>query len=191
MDVTDQAITEFAEHLVPEAFTTASSASRVEIIPLDGKNPFGTWLERCRREAVTARDPDGAGLGGVVYVQRDDERWRWDLPDAVWPLGLLADRVRNDVVDFPDPLVFVCSLWARERQRLRGASPEALDCLAWTVPWYLEVRRAAAVGVFTGLCDVVGSTIVGDRPLPARTRFERDARNVLLRHPSRRRHRLR
>ncbi len=33
MDLTDEAITEFAELLIPAPFTTSTSASRVEILP--------------------------------------------------------------------------------------------------------------------------------------------------------------
>ncbi len=33
VDLTDEAIATFAQHLVPEAFTTASTAARVEIRP--------------------------------------------------------------------------------------------------------------------------------------------------------------
>lgn len=190
MDVTDEAIAEFAEHLIPEAFTTASSASRVELVPDAGRDWLGTWVERCRRDAVTARHPSGAGPGGIIFVQRRDERWRWDLPNPVWPLEPLVERVRADVADFVHPRVFVCSLWARECQRLRAGGNVELETLSWALPWYVEIRRPGGAAVFTGLTDVQGSVVGTTRALPAKTGFERAARGVLLRHPSRRRYRL-
>lgn len=188
MDITDEAIAEFAEHLVPEAFAFATSAARVDIVPDHGGHELSTWLARCQRDAVEARHPSGAGPGGIIFVQRGDERWRWDLPNPIWPLESLVERVRTDVAAFCEPRVFVCSLWARECQRLRGNVE--LESLSWALPWYVEIRRPGGAELFTGLTEVHGSTLGATRALPEKTGFERAARGVLLRHPSRRKHRL-
>ena len=78
-DSVDLAIADFAEHLVPEAFTTPSTAYRVDLLALAARSSaFAEWIERCRQDAVGARYPFGATPTGVVYVRRGDERWRWD-----------------------------------------------------------------------------------------------------------------
>jgi hypothetical protein len=191
MDLTDEAIAAFAEHLIPEAFTTASSASRVDIVadqPSGGQMP--RWIQRCQSDAVAAGQHGQGGPGGVVFVQRRDERWRWDLPHAIWPLEALVDRVRDEVAGFPSPRVFVCSLWDLQRHRLREGPDVDLASLTWTLPWYFEVRAPGRAAVLTGATAVHGSTIGATRALPDRTGFERAARRVLLRHPSRRQYRL-
>lgn len=190
MELTDEAITEFAEHLIPEAFTTSTSASRVEIRPPARVEWAGEWLTSCLRDAVAARDLAGDGIPGVIYVQREDERWRWDLPHAVWPLEVLADKVRRQLADFPEPCVFVASLLDRDRQRLRStmsARPE----MPWSMPWYAEERSRSRAQVMSGVLTVHGSSPGRSTAIPHWMPFEKAARRVLVGHPSRRRYRLR
>lgn len=191
VDAVDLAIVDFARHLVPEAFTTASTAYRVEMIPLPPRETaFAEWIERCRQDAAAARYPFGGSPAGVVYVRRGDERWRWDQ-DSCCELEWLTGRVNDEISAFPEPWVFVSSLRSRDGA-LDMAGPDAdPDDVGWTQPWYAEARGRNVARVFTGVADLHGSTVVGRSPLPDKTPFERAARRVLSRHPSRRLYRLR
>lgn len=191
MDLTDEAISEFAEHLIPEGFTTATSASRVELHPPARVEWAGEWLASCFRDAVAARNFAGEEIPGVIYVQRHDERWRWDLPHAVWPLEVLANKVRRELADFPEPCVFVASMVDRDRQRLRSRMSARLE-LPWSMPWYAEERSRAQAQVMSGVLTVVhGSSPGRSTAIPDWMRFEKAAGRVLVGHPSRRRYRLR
>jgi hypothetical protein len=190
-DATDLAIADFAEHLVPEAFTTASTAHRVELLPLPAReSAFAEWIERCRQDAVAARYPFGGAPAGVVYVRRGDERWRWDQ-ERCGQLEWLTGRINHEVAAFPDPWVFVTSLEGRDRAAEPAEDGTVAEDLRWTQPWYAEARGCGVARVLTGIAELHGSAVVGRCPLPDRTGFERAARRVLARHPSRRRHRLR
>jgi hypothetical protein len=187
----DLAITDFAEHLVPEAFSTPSTAYRVELLPLPARaSAFAEWIERCRQDAASARYPFGGSPTGVVYVRRGDERWRWDQ-EPCCELEWLTRRVNDEVASFPDPWVFVCSLRSRgQALDAMGEDADPADA-AWTQPWYAEARGRGVARVLTGVAELHGSDVIGRAPLPDRTAFERTARRVLSRHPSRRRYRLR
>ena len=188
MDLTDQAIAEFAERLVPEAFAVASTAARVEILPVRESD----WVSSCIRDAVAARDLAGEPLGSVIFVQHGDERWRWDPPHPRWPVEFVVEKIRKELCEFPEPCVFVASMADRPRQQLyaglRGLDGEP----GWTMPWYAEERTRRRADVMTGVAEVAGSSPPQTR-LPVREvrSFERAARRLLVGHPSRRRHRLR
>jgi hypothetical protein len=191
-DATELAIADFAEHLVPEAFTIPTTAHRVELLPLPVRaTAFAEWIERCRQDAASARYPFGGSPAGVVYVRRGDERWRWDQ-EPCCELQWLTGRVNGEVVTFVEPWVFVTSLGSRDRASaqtaVEGAEP---DDVSWTQPWYAEARGCGVASVLTGITEMRGSEVVGRSPLPDKTGFERAARRVLSCHPSRRRHRLR
>ena len=190
-DAVDLAIAEFAQHLVPEAFTTASTAYRVELVPLPPRSSaFAEWIERCRQDAVAARYPFGGGPSGVVYVRRGDERWRWDQ-DPCCELEWMTSRINAEIGGFAEPWVFVSSL--RSRGHALDAAGDSADpeTVTWTQPWYAEARGLSVARVYTGIAELKGSEVVGRAPLPDKTSFERAARRVLSRHPSRRRYRLR
>ena len=191
MDAVDQAIADFAQHLVPEAFSTPSTAYRVELVPLPSRaSAFAEWIERCRQDAAAARYPFGGAPSGVVFVRRGDERWRWDQ-EPCCELEWLTSRVNDEISVFAQPWVFVCSLRSRE-EALDAAGDDAdLEAVAWTQPWYAEARGQGVARVFTGIAELHGGDVMGRAPLPDRTPFERAARRVLSRHPSRRQYRLR
>jgi hypothetical protein len=191
VDAVDQAIADFAEHLIPEGFSTASTAFRVDLVPLPPRpTAFAEWIERCRRDAAEARYPVGGAPSGVVYVRRGDERWRWDQ-DACCELEWLTRRVNDEVAAFGEPWVFVCSLRGREQALTRAGDKADPDVLTWTQPWYAEARGRGVARVFTGLAELCGTDVIGRAALPDKTGFERAARRVLSRHPSRRQYRLR
>lgn len=191
VDAVDQAIADFAQHLVPEAFSTASTAYRVDLVPLPPRaSAFAEWIERCRQDVAAAHYPFGGAPAGVVYVRRGDERWRWDH-DSCCELQWLTSRVNDEISSFPEPWVFVCSLRLRA-QALRAAGEHAdPDSVTWLQPWYAEARSRTAARIFSGVAELRGTEVVGRAPLPDKTQFERAARRVLSRHPSRRRYRLR
>ena len=191
MDAVDQAIADFAEHLVPEGFSTPSTAYRVELLPLPPRpTAFAEWIELCRRDAVAARYPSGWAPSGVVYVRRGDERWRWDQ-ESCCELEWLTSRVNEEIAGFPEPWVFVCSLQSREYALEEARGDADADSVAWTLPWYAEARSRSASRVYTGLVELCGSDVMGRAELPDRTSFERASRRLLSRHPSRRQYRLR
>lgn len=191
VDAVDQAIAEFAAHLVPEAFTTASTAYRVDLLPLPPRTTaFAEWIERCRQDAAAARYPAGGAPSGVVYVRRGDERWRWDQ-DVCCELSWLTGRVNDEISAFPDPWVFVSSLRPREAALDAAGDQADPDDVTWTQPWYAEARSLSVARVFTGVAELQGLDVTGRAPLPDKTPFERAARRVLSRHPSRRMYRLR
>lgn len=190
-DTVDQAIADFAEHLVPEAFTAASTAYRVDIVPLPPRaSAFAEWIERCRQDAAAARYPFGGTPSGVVYVRRGDERWRWDQ-EPCCELEWLTSRVNDEISTFDQPWVFVCSLRSRD-QALDAAGEDAdPDEVTWVQPWYAEARSSSVARVFSGIAELRGREVMGRGPLPDKTSFERAARRLLARHPARKRHRLR
>lgn len=191
VDAVDQAITDFAEHLVPEGFSAASTAYRVELVPLPPhRSSFAEWIERCLQDAVGARYPFGGAPSGVVYVRRGDERWRWDQ-EPCCELQWLTSRVNDEISAFPEPWVFVCSLHSRERALDVAGEGGDAEAVTWTLPWYAEARGRTVARVFTGLAEMRGADVMGRAPLPDKTPFERAARRVLSRHPSRRQFRLR
>ena len=191
MDAVDQDIAEFAAHLVPEAFSPPSTAYRVELIALPERaTAFAEWIERCRQDATAASYPSGGAPSAVVYVRRGDERWRWDC-EPCCELQWLTGRVNDEVSAFPEPWVFVCSLRARDTAVAAAGEDADPDTVTWAQPWYAEARGRGVARVFTGVAELCGSEVVGRRPLPDKTPFERAARRVLSRHASRRLYRLR
>lgn len=191
MDLTDQAIVEFAERLVPEAFKVASTATCVEILPVPESDWMGEWVSSCIRDAVAARDLAGELLGSVIFVQNGDQRWRWDPPHPRWPVEFVVEKIRDELRDFPEPFVFVATMADRPRQQLyaglRGLDGEP----GWIMPWYAEERSPRRAEVMTGVAEVAGSS--PPRPLPVREArsLDRAGGRLLVGHPSRRRHRLR
>jgi hypothetical protein len=191
VDAVDQAIADFAEHLVPEGFSTPSSAFRVELLPLAARpTAFAEWIELCRRDAVAARYPFGGTPSGVVYVRRGDERWRWDQ-DPCCELEWLTGRINEEIGGFREPWVFTCSLQSRGYALEAAGDHADPETVTWTLPWYAEARSHTIARVFTGLVELSGPDVIARPPLPDRTSFERAARRVLSRHPSRRQFRLR
>lgn len=190
-DAVDLAIADFAEHLVPEAFSIASTAHRVDLLALPPRaTAFAEWVERCRQDAVAARYAAGGSPAGVVYVRRGDERWRWDREPGQ-DLESLTSRINNEVSSFEQPWVFVCSLQLRDRALAAAGDGVDPAGVSWIQPWYAEARGRGVAEVFTGLAELRGSEVIGRAPLAQRTPFERAARRVLSRHPSRRLYRLR
>lgn len=191
MDAVDQAIADFAAHLVPEGFTTPSTAYRVELVALPTRaTAFAEWIERCRQDAIAARYPAGGAPSGIVFVRRHDERWRWDQ-DPCCQLEWLTGRINDEVSAFREPWVFVCSLQSRENALEAAGDGADRDSVTWVQPWYAEARGRSVARVFSGVVELHGSDVVGRGPLPDKTPFERAARRVLSRHPSRRLYRLR
>lgn len=190
-DAIDQAIAEFAQHLVPEAFSVPSTAYRVDLLPLPVRSTaFAEWIERCRRDAVAATYPAGGAPSGVVFVRRGDERWRWDQ-DSCCELEWLTSRINAEISLFAQPWVFVCSLRSRERALDAAGDDADPETLLWTQPWYAEARGRGVAAVLSGIAQLHGSDVIGRTSLPDSTPFERAARRVLSRHPSRRQYRLR
>ena len=190
-DTAEQAIADFAQHLIPEGFTVPSTAYRVELLPLPARpTAFAEWIERCRQDAAAARYGGGGSPAGVVFVRRGDERWRWDLSSAE-DLAALSRRINDEISTFAEPWVFVSSLRLRDRALQAAGEATPLDALQWTQPWYAEARGSGVARVYTGLATLQGSEVMSREPLAADTPFERAARRILSRHPSRRRYRLR
>lgn len=191
MDAVDQAIADFAQHLVPEAFSVASTAHRVDLVPLPPRpTAFAEWIERCRQDAAAARYPFGGTPAGVIYVRRGDERWRWDQ-ESCCELQWLTSRINDEISTFAEPWVFVASLRLRDRALDEAGEHGDVDSVTWVQPWYAEARSRTAARIFTGIAEMHGADVVGRSPLPDKTPFERAARRLLSRHPSRRQYRLR
>lgn len=187
----EQAIADFAQHLVPEGFTTASTAHRVELLPLAARpTAFAEWIERCRQDAAAARYSFGGSPAGVVFVRRGDERWRWDHT-ADCELDTLTRRINDEISAFPEPWVFVTSMRLRDRAVQVAGDPTGLDAVRWVQPWYAEARGAGVARVFTGVAELQGSEVMSRSPLREDTPFERASRRLLSRHASRRQYRLR
>ncbi len=190
-DAVDLAIADFAAHLVPEGFSTPSTAHRVEMMPLPPRaTAFAEWIERCRQDAAAARYPAGGSPAGVVYVRRGDERWRWDQ-EACCELQWLTSRISDEISGFEQPWVFVTSMLLRDRALVAAGDEAETDGVTWLQPWYAEARGHGVARMFTGVAELCGSEVIGRAPLRDKTPFERDARRLLSRHPSRQRYRLR
>ncbi len=146
-------------------------------------------MTSCLRDAVAVRDLAGEPVGGVIFVQRGDERWRWDLPHPVWPIDTFAETVRRDLVEFPEPRVFVAALRDREREQLLAGLRGLTDEPRSTLPWYAEERTRHRAQVMSGLAEVGGVTQPSKPALRDLKEVERAGRRMLG-HASRRRYRI-
>lgn len=197
-DALDIAIEDFASRLVPEALTRATTAYGMELVEhVEGPDAFERWTEGCRQTAAAFEYPFGGHPAGLVMAESDGQRWCWHR-EPCCELGWLTGRVNREVADFPEPWVFVANTpgpaqrWV-EVENADGAREEILvtPTPRWTVPWYAEARGRRLARIHTGVMVMDDWQVVGHDALPTGTAFERAARQVLRRHPDRRRHRLR
>lgn len=191
-ETTDPHITDFAAHLVPEAFSMASTAYRAELMPRsDHGDAFADWVEQCRCDAVTADYPTGGWPSGIVFVQSGDVRWRWDQEPCCEPEWLTA-RINDEIVELCEPWVFVCLLRSRhDASATAGGGASHPSQFTWTIPWYAEARSRSVARAVSGMDSVFGDRIFSTTPLGGAQQFVRAAKRVLRGHPSRRAYRLR
>lgn len=183
----DAAITAFADHLVPEAFSRRHTAGRVDVVTdvPSGTAAFTDWVTARVAEAVTDRDPTGLRPVRFVVVEGGDGvRLRWDESPCCEPAWLAA-RVRDEVGGTATPWVFAVEL----------GEPGADD--VWRATWYAEGRGRGVAQVHAGTVDMRWDrtadtdTVLTQQAVPWRASAVAAYHRVLHGHPARAAHHLR
>lgn len=206
----DRVINDFAQRLVPEAFTRRHTADRVEIVDArpSGAAAFDHWVEQRLREAPTERYAWGGRPVRYVIVEASDgTRWRWE-GDACCEPEWLAEVVCEESHHLPEPWVFAVELeWPDpvpldETVQLEWPDAVQLDegeptgtvmpQGAWQATWYAEARGRGIAVTRAGQVEIDGDDrIVGRRELAPRTGLPKAFHGVLRGHPARKSHPLR
>lgn len=203
----DSVIEQFADHLVPEAFTRPTSAYRVRLGGgrSRGRAAFLAWVAARIEEVRTHTYPAGGRPARSILLEDDrDVLWHWE-GEPCCPPSAFAQRVRRELDDVAEPwLVGVL---------LDPPSPswEGIDPLTgeWTefghpvwlrtdgsLRWYAEARGRGVAQVLGGVIhldhDVETDTevIVRRESIDPRRGELGAYHRVLHGHPSRRAHRL-
>ncbi len=200
--IADRAITDFADHLVPEAFTRRHSAYRVEVVdrPPAGRKAFDRWVGERITESLADRYAVGGHPCGYVIVEdADGVRWRWEREYCCQP-EWLVDRVRREAHDLPQPWVFAVELPRPEPvwevydpdldAYVEAVEPRLLTT-RWTAFWYAEARGRGVAAVQSGAVDLDGEDEVGRYRLRPDAWLPKVFHRVLYAHPDRKRHPLR
>lgn len=201
--IDDRIITDFAEHLVPEAFARPHTADRVEVVDVSdrGQEGFERWL--VERVVAVPRERYAWGGRPVLYAiveSADGTRWRWDDSGCCEP-AWLARRVRDECAELPEPWVFAVRLdWPDEIWEVED--PETCDYIRlpepivppgdWPATWYAEARGRGLATVAAGRLWIGPSDgITTNEPLPPRQGVPGAFHGILRGHPDRKRHPLR
>jgi hypothetical protein len=192
-----QAIRDFADRLIPEAFERSYSAYDIRVV--DPPGAFDDWINQRIHDALTYEYPSGGRPTGMIIVERHGLRATWH--GCTYPgcgLDVESRKAREEVAHFDQPWVFAIDTWGpdelwREVEHPDGTIDEVLTYPrpGWTAPWYAEARGRGLAQIETGVIQMHMWERVGTADLHPGTVFERHARRVLHGHPDRRRHRLR
>ncbi len=200
--ISDRYLTDFADHLVPEAFARHHTAYRVEAVdPVPaGREAFERWV--CERISESLIDRYAVGVHPVGYIIVDDAdgvRWRWDRDPCCMP-AWLVERVRDEARELPRPWVFAVDL-PRPEPISEVYDPELGDYVEllepqvstarWTAIWYAEARGRGLAAVQAGAIDLDGEEEVSRHRLRVDAGLPKVFHRVLDAHPDRKRHLLR
>lgn len=207
--VHDATITDFATHLVPEAFARRHSAHRVDLVTdvPSGHAAFADWVTARVAEAVVDRYPAGGRPVRFIVVEGGDGvRMRWDESPCCEPASF-ARRVNREIADVPTPWVFAVELpwpepswgaWVQEGDvRWWDRDIQVPPDPAWQATWYAEGRGRGVATIRAGVVDLLEDaetdtdTVVGQRDVPYREHAVRGYHRILRRHPARAAHHLR
>lgn len=192
-----QAIRDFADRLIPEAFERSYSAHDIRVVGPPGS--FEAWISERIHNALTYEYESGGHPTGMIVVERHGLRATWH--GCTYPgCGLDAEsrKAREEVTHFDQPWVFAMDTWGpdevwREVEYADGTIDDILTFPRpnWAAPWYAEARGRGVSQIKTGTVQMHMWEPVATTALQPNTAFERHARRVLHGHPDRRRHRLR
>lgn len=201
--IDDRVITDFADHLVPEAFARRHTAHRVEVVATPaGGAAFRAWLGDRLVAALTERYPWGGRPVRLVEIEAaDGTRWRWH-GEPCEEFDWLVSRIRREAADLVEPWLLAVDLpWPEpvrpepeedEDDPPAGTGPvEPPPDAPWTATWYAEARGRGVAQVLAGEIDLAGEQVVASRGRPPRQGLPGRFHRLLYRHPDRRHHPLR
>lgn len=205
--ITHEFFASFAEHLVPEAFTTPTRAHRVTLEfagPIGTAGPeartrFDRWIDARVEDALAASWPHDRPL--VVAFTSDGHLLRRYDEDGCGQLDWLVTLVRREVAAIDTPWVFGAALprpqpsWEMVYDEDGNEVDEVLrppSTSVWTATWYAEARGGGVADTVAGYLHLDGEEVVAAGPLDVRaTTATREFHRMLYRHPARRLHPLR
>jgi hypothetical protein len=199
--IPDAALSDFVEHLIPEAFETPTRARRVHREqPHYGDDGFGSWVADRVAEALAARWPTGDPPGVVAYLS--DGRLRWTYDDCgCGYLECVTTVIGDEAVGVTEPWIFGAVLprpdgrWETIEDELGHELDEVWQepvTSVWPAVWYAEARGRGAADTRAGFLQLDGEEVRSHTDLDvAATPATRQLHRVLFRHPSRRAHPLR
>ncbi len=204
----DALLSDFAAHLVPEAFGSFTRADRVLLEPVDLSTATGdvdaaVWFDRWvvdrLEDALEAVFPDGHPWA-VVYVSDGRVRRRY-VDCGCGNLSCATNPATDEVFDVATPWLFAADLPrpAPVWQPLYDDEGVVVDDILvepsegrWRATWYAEARGRGVVASRAGIIHLDGAVVVdAERITPRDTMVTRDLHGILRGHPARRRHPLR
>lgn len=199
--IPDAALSDFADHLIPEAFEAPTRARRVHREqPHFGREGFDDWVADRVAEALAARWPTGDAPGVVAYLS--DGRLRWTFDDCgCGYLECVTTVISDEAVGVTQPWVFAAVL-PRPEGRWEAIEDEFGDELdevwrepvtsVWPAVWYAEARGRGVADTRAGFLQLDGEEVRSHTGLQVTaTPATRQLHRVLFRHPARRAHPLR
>lgn len=199
--IPDQALADFADHLVPEAFERFTAAGRVRLEePRSGPDGFDDWIEQRLAEALDWRWPRGDAPLVVAFLS--DGRLRWCFDDGgCGPLEAVRALVGIEAATIARPWLLAAVL-PRPTGHGEVATDEdgsgsgevwrASSETRWRAGWYAEARGRGVAATRAGLVDLVGERPTARHEIEVTaTEATRQLHRTLYRHPARRRHPLR
>ena len=199
--ISDAALTDFAEHLIPEAFETPTRARRVlREQPHYGRDDFDTWVADRVAEALAARWPTGEAPGVVAYLS--DGRLRWTYDDCgCGYLECVTTVIGDETPGVGEPWVFGAVLprpagrWEVTEDELGYGLDDAWHqpvTSVWPAVWYAEARGRGLADTRAGFLQLDGEEVRSHTDLEVTaTPATRKLHRILFGHPARRAHPLR
>lgn len=197
----DPLLADIVEHLVPEAFATATCAERVALEPvrLGQERPgraaarFERWVDDRLLEALERAAYEPAV--GVVVVS-DGTLLRRYVDCGCGDVTCAAVAAAVELWKVTAPWVFAADLarpaprWTEVHDGDGRTEAELLvpPEVPWAAPWFAEARGHGVADQRAGALAMVGEVVVDGRTLdPARCGLPRSVVELLRGHPSRRR----
>ena len=199
--IPDAVLSDFAEHLIPEAFEAPTRARRVYREQARfGPEDFDAWIEQRVAEALTVRWPLGDPPGIVAYLT--DGRLRWCFDDCgCGYLECVTGVMGDEALGVSEPWVFGAVLPRPEGrwELVHDEDGNELDEVwrepttsVWPAVWYAEARGRGVAATRAGFLQLDGEQVRSHTDLEVRaTPATRQLHRVLFRHPARKRHPLR
>ncbi len=199
--IPDAVLSDFAQHLIPEAFEEPTRARRVyREQPRYGPEDFDAWVDERVEEALTARWPVGGAPNIVAYLSDGRLRWAYDDCGCGY-LECVTTVIGDEALGVTEPWVFGALLPRPEGswEVLADEEGEEADEVwrepttsVWPAVWYAEARGRGIAASRAGFLQLDGEEVRSHTDLEVRaTPATRQLHRILFRHPARKRHPLR
>lgn len=193
----DALLTDLADQLIPEAFHTPTRAELVAFEPIDltrlprpeAEVRFERWIDDRLLEALE-RAAYGAPL--TLVTTSDGRLLRRYADCGCGGLECAVDAAQLELRAIGSPWLLAVALQRPRPRWAIDADVEELvapDDLRWVAPWYAEARSRGVASVRAGMLLLEGEVVDDAVPVdPRELLATRLFRQLLLRHPARRRH---